>query len=633
MKERYFPVEENPDIKSRLYWYFGLLIVIIALYLVRAYMLQVNQGDYFRGLADNNRLRFMAVAAPRGLIFDRHGTLLVNNVPEFNLYAVLGDMPSPEAVLNRLDRFVTLEKGSRPKQVLRKHRDRFTPIKVKGGLSLSEIARIEGQMWRLPGLKVKADLKRYSVYGPMTAHLIGYTGEISKMQLASDRFLDLRQGDRVGQFGIEKTYDQILRGSPGKKWVEVDVLGHERNMMRVEQPVAGDDLFLTLDWSLQQAAYEALGDEMGSIVAMDPNTGDILAMVSRPSFDPNLFYGATAAALRGALLRDSNKPLMNRSIQGQYPPGSTFKIIVGTALLEAQGALSTPSVFCNGSFPFGNRVFRDWKKEGHGTVDFRRSLVESCDIYYYTVGSRLGIDTIAKFSSLFGLGHLTGIGLPGEKPGLIPSTQWKKERFKEPWYPGETLSVAIGQGYVQVTPLQMAVMISAVANGGTVYAPRLVQKSRKRGSTQFLIPAQEAGKQIPVLKENLETVRRALADVVLTPRGTASRSKSTIVSFAGKTGTAQVVVLKPGTKRAALPKHLDDHAWFVSYAPAEKPTLAVVVLAEHGGHGGATAAPMAKKVIEAYFAPPLNPPVHGEKAGGSKEPVTAQKENQVTSPL
>jgi penicillin-binding protein 2 len=612
VKEQYFPTEtSNQDIKSRAYWLLRFIIIIVCLYLARAYSLQIHQGDYFKELADNNRLRAVTIAAPRGLIYDRHGTLLVNNTPEFNLYAVVGDMPEPHQVFAQLAQVVTIEEPARLFKEITKKRNRFSRVKVKGGLSLAEIARVEGNLWNLPGIRVEAELKRHSIYGPLAAHSIGYVGEISKTQMTSGRFPGVRRGDRIGQFGIEQTYDPIIRGYPGKKWIEVDVLGQELQPIRLKKPVEGNDVFLTLDLPLQKVAEEALGEQRGSIVAMDPNNGEVLALVSHPSFDPNLFYGGATSRLRRDLLSHPDLPLMNRAIQGQYPPGSTFKIIVGAATLETQGAAPAPTVECHGSLQFGNRTFRDWKKQGHGHVDFHRSLVESCDVYYYQMGSRVGIDAIAQFSNYLGLGVPTGIRLPGEKPGLIPSTEWKQRRLGEPWYPGETLSVAIGQGYVLVTPMQMAVMMSAVANEGTLYPPKLILKSQDPQTGIASVVADEKEKQVPILKETLTTIKKALADVVV--RGTAAGARSKLVAFAGKTGTAQVVEMKQGEKRGNLPKHLDDHAWFVSYAPVDDPKIAVVVLVEHGGHGGSAAAPLAKKVIEAYLVPDAAPPALPEQ--------------------
>ncbi|MEK7702966.1 MAG: penicillin-binding protein 2 [Nitrospirota bacterium] len=604
MKERYFPVEENLEIQIRTYWFFGFIATVLVIYLIRAYDLQINQKAYFEGLSENNRMRIIQVIPSRGIIFDRQGIALVNNIPSFNLYAVYADMPDPDAVLTALSKFIPIEDLPRLQKEVSSKREPFGMIKIKDNLSMEEIAKVEGHPWDLPGIKITAELRRNAVYGKLAAHSLGYVGEVSKEQLKLDRYQGFRQGDRVGQYGIEQAYDSTIRGVPGKKWVEVNVIGQELNTLREQKPVEGDDLFLTLDLKLQKVAEEALGEEAGSVVAMNPDNGEILAFVSHPGFDPNSLSEGISARTLFPLLNDKSRPLMNRSIQGQYPPGSTFKVIMGAALLETKEADPSYSIRCNGFMQFGNRAFRDWKKEGHGFVDFRRSMVESCDVYYYQMGNRMGVDTIAKFANLFGLGNRTGIALASEKRGLIPSTAWKKRVLKEPWYPGETLSVAIGQGYVLVTPLQMAVMISAVANDGTLHIPKMIHKVRSRRTGGYQEAPPSKGTPIEISKETLGLLRSALADVVETPRGTAFRSKSPLIPFAGKTGTAQVVVIKKGDDRKkALAKEINDHAWFVSYAPLINPKLAVVVLVEHGGHGGSAAAPIAKKVIEAYFFP------------------------------
>ena len=607
MKERYFPAEETQEIQTRAYWFFGFIATVLVVYLFRAYDLQINQGNYFEGLAESNRMRVVAVPASRGIIFDRHGLPLVNNIPSFNLYAVFGDMPNPEEVLTRLSERVVIDGFPRFREEFLQKKYPYGMVKVKENLSLAEIAKVEGHPLDLPGVRITAELRRNAVYGTLAAHSVGYVGEISKEQLASERYKNSRRGDRIGQFGIEQAYDTLIRGVPGQKWIEVNVVGQELNTLRIKKPIEGDDIFLTLDLNLQKIAEEALGGEKGSIVAMDPNNGEILALVSHPAFNPNDLSEGTSSEALLHLLNDKGRPLMNRAIQGQYPPGSTFKIIMGAALLETKEASPEASIHCPGFLQFGNRAFRDWKKGGHGNVNFRRSLVESCDVYYYQMGNRLGIDTIAKFSNFFGLGARTGLMIASEKSGLIPSTAWKQRVLKQPWYAGETLSVAIGQGYVLVTPLQMAAMISAVANEGTLYTPNLFFKSKSRQTGNVQTAPQAKGTKLPISKETFGILKSALADVVETPAGTAHGSRSAFIPFAGKTGTAQVVVMKQGNVKTVLTKETNDHAWFVSYAPVEKPKIAVVVLVEHGGHGGSTAAPLAKRLIEAYLAPQIQP--------------------------
>ena len=607
MKSLYFPAEDNQEIQTRAYWFFGFIATVLLVYLVRAYDLQINQKNYFESLAESNRMRVVPVPASRGIIFDRHGVPLVNNIPSFNLYAVHGDMQDPEKVLTRLAELVSIDEIPRIRKEFLDKTDPYGMIKVKENLSLAEIAKVEGHSLDLPGVRITAELRRNAVYGKLAAHSVGYVGEVSKEQLSSTRYQDSRRGDRVGQFGMEQAYDALIRGVPGQKWIEVNVVGQELNILRIKKPVEGDDIFLTLDLDLQKIAEQALGEEAGSIVAIDPTNGEILALVSHPAFNPNdLSEGISADALI-PLLNDKGKPLINRAIQAQYPPGSTFKIIMSAAILETKEASPSHAIECHGFLQFGNRAFRDWKKGGHGSVNLNRAIVESCDVYFYQMGNRMGIDTIAKFSNFFGLGMPTGFPLASEKSGLIPSTEWKQRVLKEPWYPGETLSVSIGQGYVLVTPLQMAAMISVVANDGVLYTPRLLFKSKSRQTGEYQAAPALKGTRVPISKETLGIIKSALADVVGTPHGTAFRSRSTLIPFAGKTGTAQVVAMKKGEVKKNLSKEVNDHAWFVSYAPVENPKIAVVVLVEHGGHGGSTAAPLAKRIIEAYLAPPGQP--------------------------
>jgi penicillin-binding protein 2 len=430
------------------------------------------------------------------------------------------------------------------------------------------------------------------------AHLLGYVGEISAEQLEKPEFSDLHQGSIVGQYGVEKSYDRHVRGQAGQKSVEVDALGHEKKAAVVDKPQAGNDLYLTIDIRLQKVAEELLGEESGAIVALDPTNGDILAMASRPAFDPNVLSRELTPKQWVEIVQDEGRPLNNRASQGQYPPGSTFKVPMAVAALETNTMSPSSTVYCNGGYQFGKRVYHDWKASGHGAVDLHTALVHSCDVYFYTVGQRMGIDVMADFGREFGLGQGTGVELPSERSGIMPSTSWKQQAKNEPWLPGETISAAIGQGYVTVTPLQMASLIGTVANDGVSYRPRLVQAvmDRTTGNLQEL-PAVPRGK-IKAKPETFRVIKKALADVV--NEGTATKAKSSLVTIGGKTGTAQVAALRAGPEQD-IPKKFRDHAWFVAFAPVESPKIAVAILAEHMGHGGSAAAPLAKEVIETYM--------------------------------
>ncbi|HEY2986341.1 MAG TPA: penicillin-binding protein 2, partial [Candidatus Binatia bacterium] len=455
----------------------------------------------------------------------------------------------------------------------------------------------------LPGVTLRTRPRRSYVESGMAAHLLGYLSEIGPRQLKTQKANGYSMGDEIGQFGLERRWEEFLRGQSGGQQVEVDALGRRVRVLHEVEDVPGHNVILTLDKDVQQTAYEALQGKEGAIVALDVSNGAVLAMASTPAFDPNVFArGVTAQEWRN-LMTDRLHPLNNRAIHGQYPPGSTFKIVLAIAALEEGAVQPDTHLGCAGSMAFGNRVFRDWKKEGHGSVDLHRGIVQSCDVYFYQVGQRLGVDKIAHYARALGLGAKTGIDLDDEKSGLIPDSEWKKKRYGQPWFPGETPSIAIGQGYVTVTPLQMANMMATVANGGTLYRPWFVRKVESLDGTVIREYEPEEISSITFKEGTLEQVRKALADVVNSGEGTGGAAKSQVTQIAGKTGTAQVAEMRGNTiKSENLAYLIRDHAWFVSYAPADKPEIAVVVIVEHGGHGGSAAAPLAKKVIEKYLA-------------------------------
>jgi len=572
------------------------VLVIIGLLVLRLWQLQVRDGPYYRELSQNNRTRSILLQPARGLIFDRNGKLLANNVPSFNLYVELKDVNDRETLIQKLVEYLNIDESELSKKF--RARGTLTRVKLKGGLTLREAALIESHRLDLPGVVVHPEFQRNNPQGPYAAHVIGYVGEVSEQQLSQEYFQGLYPGSIVGQYGVERKYDQLLRGQAGRKLIEVDALGHEKRTISVEKPQAGHDLYLTLDFDLQQLAEKLLGEEAGAIIALDPKTGDTLAIASRPSFDPNALSRGLSSREWQNILQDKRNPLTNRAIQGLYPPGSTFKIIMAAAALETNEVNLSETIQCRGRFRFGRRTFRDWKASGHGSVNLHKALTQSCDVYFYKMGHRLGIDAIATYASLFGLGKKTGIDLPSEQRGIVPSTEWKQQTRGEPWYPGETISVAIGQGYVTVTPIQMAQVIATIANNGVAHQPRLVRGVRRRNTGEVetwpLVKAVPLGLN-PVF---VESIQRSLASVV--SEGTARRANSPLVTIAGKTGTSQVVALR-ADKKKDTPKQFRDHAWFVSYAPFDNPQIAVAVLAEHAGHGGSAAAPLARELIEAFI--------------------------------
>ncbi|BFU95726.1 MAG: Penicillin-binding protein 2 [Nitrospira sp.] len=584
------------------------LLLVVALLALRLWHLQIREGPYYRDLSENNRTRSVILEPARGLIYDRNGVLLANNVPSFSLYVSLEDVKDREALIDQLTQLIGLDPALVRKKLAVRGAKQL-PRKIKDRLTLKEATLIESHRLDLPGVMIQVESQRNYPSGMAAAHVLGYVGEVSAEQLEKPEFSELHQGSIVGQYGVEKYFDRIMRGMAGQKSVEVDALGHEKRTVVVDQPKAGDDLYLTIDARLQKVAEELLGQESGAIVALDPTTGDIFAMASRPAFDPNVLSRELTAKQWVEIVQDEGRPLNNRASQGQYPPGSTFKVMMAAAALETNTVTPFSTVHCNGGYQFGRRLYHDWKAGGHGSVDLRQALVHSCDVYFYTVGQRMGIDTIAAYGHQFGLGEETGVDLPSERVGIMPSTAWKQKAKNEAWLPGETISASIGQGYVTVTPLQMASLIGTVANGGVAYRPRLVQgiMSRDTGVLEEL-PSVEKHR-LKVKQEHLKLIREALAGVVT--EGTATRAKSSIVSIAGKTGTAQTSALRTGPEKD-IPKKLRDHAWFVAFAPVEAPKIAVAVLAENMGHGGAAAAPLAKEVIESFVKLTQHAPAVGQ---------------------
>lgn len=585
------------DIQGRLLLIRVVVLIIVGLLVVRLWQLQVRDGVYYRNLSHDNRTRSVVLHPVRGFIYDRNGILLANNVPSFNLYVELGDVPDREALTGKLVELLALDRSELAKTM--ETRVGGTPIRLKKGVSLKEAAIVESHRLDLPGVAIRPEFQRNNPEGAYAAHVLGYVGVASEEQLTRGAFQGLPAGSVIGQYGVERIYERTLRGHAGRKLIEVDALGHEKRMISVEKPHVGNDVYLTMDFRLQKLAEDLLGEEAGAIVALDPQTGDVLALASRPSFDPNALSRGLRADVWNDILQDERHPLTNRAIQGQYPPGSTFKIIMATAALDTNEIQPTETLHCGGRFRFGRRTFRDWKKYGHGAVDLRKAIAQSCDVYFYRLGDRMGVDTIAVYAKQFGLGERTGIDLPAERTGLIPSSEWKQRTQGEPWYPGETISVAIGQGYVTVTPLQMAKVIGMIGNNGIVFQPHVLRGVRGRGGEWIdeWNPAQAVPLALPA--HQLEVIQAALAAVVT--EGTAREARSSVVPLAGKTGTAQVVSLRAKSQEET-PKRFRDHAWFVAYAPFEHPRIAVAVLVEHMGHGGSAAAPLAKELIEAYVS-------------------------------
>jgi penicillin-binding protein 2 len=568
---------------------FRIGYVVIAVFLIlimRLWQLQVLQGNKYRELSECNRLRIISIPAPRGILFDRNGIALVRNSSYYCASIICGEFDKSNIHLlsNVLNMPVEEILGKMNQEGL----GPLVPVRLKEGLSFNEVAYIEARKSDFPGLIIEAEASREYIYGNIGSHLIGYLGKLNPAQSKDPLFKDVPPDAFIGQWGAEMLFDKSLRGIPGERVIEVDSMGREIRLLKENSPIKGEDIRLSLDVNLQKEAEEAFGERPGALVAIKPDTGEILGLVSRPSFDPDRFAKGISYQDWIALTQDKNKPMLNRALQSQYPPGSTFKIIMAIAGLEEGIITPETKVECRGGIAYGRWHFGCWRREGHGVMSLHRALVESCDVYFYEVGKRLGIDRIYDYASSFGLGKETGFKLVHERKGVIPNTKWKEEKKKQKWYLGETFNTAIGQGYVAVTPIQMAVMTSAIANGGNLYRPTLIIDA---------IPVLSG--KIKVSAETLDIVKRALSGVVNEPGGTGWAAKSALVSIGGKTGTAQVIAMRRNTRYQQ--DRFRDHAWFVAFAPTEKSEIALSVFVEHGGHGGVTAAPIAKRAIEGYF--------------------------------
>ena len=581
---------------------FGVCFGIILLGLfIRLWNLQIIQGAKFRTLSEDNRIAYRLVQSPRGMVLDSRGELLADNRASFNIYLIRENVKKLKQTIRLL-----AEITEQPFEELYKrtrNANPFRPFLIKADISRKTMAFLEENKPDYPGVFVQVTPLRQYPSQEQASHVLGYMGEVSNRQLQRLKKQDYRQGDLLGQYGVEQTQEKFLRGQSGFKQVEVDAYGRELHVVRpfVEKP--GNNVYLTIDMKLQKKAEELFEAHEGSIVILDPSDGAILAMVSKPSFDPNIFAGGIDAEDWKSLMQDPLKPLENRAIRGQYPPGSIFKIVMGFAILNEKIARADEKILCRGSFPFGKRIFQDWKKGGHGPIGFVQSMAQSCDVYYYTNGHKLGIKRIAHYARMFGLGSPTGFGA-AEKGGLVPSDAWKRRRFKERWYQGETISVSIGQGFNLVTPMQAANLIATVANGGYLWKPYLVKKVLNPGGKTLFESKPQLIRKIPISRKIFRKVREGLKEVVHGKKGTAKKARLKGIFVAGKTGTAQTVDLKH-TGRKKKPEELlrkfRDHSWFVAFAPYENPTIAIAILGENAGRPGSFFAPYAKELISFYL--------------------------------
>ena len=571
---------------------FLLLMVIIA----RLYYLQVYQADRYKTLADENRISTRLLVPPRGIIFDRNGVTIASNQQNFQALIVAEQAPNVQETLDAFKKIMPLSEAEeeRIKKDLKRNRS-FVPIKIRDNLSWEEVSRIQLNAPDLPGIVIDEGLTRYYPFGAGMAHILGYVSSVSDKDVKDDPLLEV-PGFKIGKSGIEKYLEKALRGESGNLKLEVNAYGRIMKEIERVDGIPGKDVQLTIDSRLQQKAFELFGEESGAAVLLDVNTGEILAFVSAPSFDPNMMTQGLSTEDWNALLHNERNPLTDKAISGQYSPGSTFKMIVALAALEAGVIKPETRTYCAGKMFLGNHAFHCWKKEGHGHLNVVEALQHSCDIFFYETAQKLGIEKIADMARRFGLGSKINIGLENEKAGLIPDKEWKLRRFGEPWQQGESLISGIGQGYILTTPLQLATMTARLVNGGYEIKPTFLKVSDGEKSKI---------KKIDVSPANLELIKEGMYAVVNKPGGTAWRSQFDYHGqrMGGKTGTTQVrrITMKERRegikKESELPWRLRNHALFVGYAPHDNPKYAVAVLVEHGGGGSSVAAPLAGKIL------------------------------------
>jgi penicillin-binding protein 2 len=608
----------------------GFVTVLLAILLLRFVYLQAVRHGYYQTLAESNRISVVPIVPNRGLIVDRNGVVLARNYSGYTLEINQTKTSDVDATINELSTLIDITSKDRKrfKKLLAENHN-FETLMIRNRLSDKEIARFAANQYRFPAVEIKARLFRDYPYGEKMSHLIGYIGRINEADAdqleASDLTANYRGSDYIGKTGLEQSYERDLHGTTGIEQVEVDAGGRAVRMLSNTPPVSGNTLVLSIDAKLQEIAEQSFGNYRGALVAMDPNTGEVLAFVSKPGFDPNPFIDGIDTQSWDELNNSPDVPLNNRALRGQYPPGSTIKPFMALAGLNyhtrtPEQTISDPGVFY---LPGSSRQYRDWKAGGHGTVNMFKAIQMSCDTYFYGLATDMGIDNIYSYLTRFGFGVRTGIDLEGESTGLMPSQEWKKKRYKQVWYPGDTVSVGIGQGYNLVTPLQLAFVTATLANDGVAYRPHLVKEVQgSNGETQRLI-SNKPIYDLNINKADLSLVKKAMA-AVTQPGGTAvSAFYGAKYHTAGKTGTAQVISMKQGEKydASAIDERNRDHAWFIAFAPEEEPKIALAVLVENGGHGGTTAAPIARKVIDYYLLGKIPKPLQdvSEKEGAEHD--------------
>ncbi len=612
---------QRPEIRNhqRELYYFRMRLAVAAavalllffILLARAFWLQVLQYEHYHTLAEENRISIVPIVPNRGLILDRHGAVLAHNYSAYTLEITPSKVQGGlERTIEGLAELIDITPKDRKRfRKLLEESHNFETLPIRTRLNDAEVARFAANRYRFPGVELRARLFRHYPQGQITSHVVGYIGRINEADLKrleeAELLPNYRGSDYIGKAGLEQSYERLLHGTTGFERVETDAGGRAVRTLSRTPPVSGDNLTLHLDLQLQRVAEQAFGNFRGALVAIEPATGGVLAFLSKPGYDNNLFIDGIDPQNWRALNESPDKPLVNRAMHGMYPPGSTFKPFMALAALELNKrspryTIADPGYF---SLPGSSHRYRDWKAGGHGMVDLHRSIVVSCDTYYYGLAVDMGIDAIHGFMRHFGFGRKTGIDIEGERTGNLPSQEWKWKRFRQKWYAGDTVSVGIGQGYMLATPLQLAVATATLANGGREMRPQLVREIQNARTGAVTPVAPEPLSNLPIDPANLQRVVAAMVDVTR-PGGTAARAGAGApYAIAGKTGTAQVIGMKQGEKyvESRVAERYRDHALFIAFAPAEQPRIAVAVLVENGGHGGSTAAPIARALFDYYL--------------------------------
>jgi len=611
-----------------------LVLVCFGILLARFIWLQVIQHDFYQTRAEDNRIALIPIVPNRGVITDRNGIVLAHNYSAFTLEITPSQAGNLEETIDALASVIDIQPKDRKrfKRLLDEAKN-FESIPIRTRLTDTEVAAFAAQRYRFPGVEVKARLFRQYPLGKVGSHALGYIGRITERDLKwieeAERQPNYKGTDHIGKTGLEQHYEFELHGETGYEQVEIDAGGRALRSLKRIPPVSGNNLQLTLDIKLQEITEKAFGERKGALVAIEPETGGILAFVSNPTYDPNLFVDGISPENWKELNEHPDKPMVNRAINGAYPPGSTFKPFMALAALETGKRTPSQAISDPGFFTFGNHTFRDDKKGGHGSVDMYKSIVHSCDTYYYVLANDMGIDNIAKFMAQLGFGQRTGVDLgkddSGESKGVLPSPEWKKQRFKRPeqqkWYAGETISIGIGQGYNAYTPMQLAQATATLANNGVMFRPHLVRHIVDTKTEEKRQVEPKPIRDLNLKEKNLEVIHRSMLGVI--KEGTGARAFAGAPYLAGgKTGTAQVFSLKGADyKASAVKQHLRDHALFIAYAPIDKPKIALAVLVENGGFGAQSAAPIARMVLDYYLLGKL-------PAGAAKEDSDAVEEER-----